>query len=899
MRFYLLLSSFLLLYLSSFAQKELYKRAIDADDSGNTELAIDLYKKSISLAEREKDYHFAGEIRSAIATLLYQTGDYQAASAFCEKGIAQLTKHHIKKDTVWFKLYAAQAPSYKNQYLIQKAINSYHQANKIVEISPEIENQIPLHVGYHFFNQGIFWLKIYDVAKAKLNFDRALNIGLKIKNNELVVDAMINLGSIYGFESDYEKGIVQLMKANELIEKNQYTQPLDRARSRLYLAVLYLRSNQIAKATQLLDAIIMEEQTLKQKVDGRNVFTQAILQRIQIPDASNRDHYLEKIGEVKSLATHLQAEYYVSIASAEINLKNYNAAIAAYEEALAILDLKYDSKWMAVDLIKCFNIVAKLSDANYQQYLRSKNEQNFKSAIENSKKCLAIAEEIRNEQYTFESKLFFSERNYLEYKKAIGLLLQLYELKKEKHDLNDFFAISENAKSYLMNVSQIRNDYKRNPKEDSLALKLSAYKSYIAYLNSKETAKDQVSEFEQKANLVLNELSLSARKTNKIGRNLSFDLSDISHIPENQLYVNYIIQDKDLIIICLSQNGVVTKKLPLDLKTFNKHRKVLQSALENPPSPFEGFQHITSCTYLYEILINSLPVNLSKFRRLAINPDNALFDFSFDILQNPATSQYLIEEVAISYVVSANDLIPHSNSSSISSKCKVFLPFANKGDIMYKNLQPLKFSLERSKGLNADFYLDQKASKATFLEVIKDSHSITMISTHAVAEGAEPYLFFDENNSLNSRLYASELPYFEVNSPLIVLNACQSNRGEKVNGMGLMSLSESFRIAGGQSVLGSMWQADEESTAIISSLFYRYVMKGLPKDVALQKAKLDFLKSEVGKRNDLPFYWAHLQLMGQSSALKKDRTYYYLLAFLLLAFLFYVIKKMNSKRAEI
>jgi hypothetical protein len=67
--------------------------------------------------------------------------------------------------------------------------------------------------------------------------------------------------------------------------------------------------------------------------------------------------------------------------------------------------------------------------------------------------------------------------------------------------------------------------------------------------------------------------------------------------------------------------------------------------------------------------------------------------------------------------------------------------------------------------------------------------------------------------------------------------------------------------------VSTLWQADNQATYRITELFYKYLMKGLPMDVALQSAKKEFIQSS-GKENKLPYYWAAPILVGQSGEIE-------------------------------
>ena len=85
-----------------------------------------------------------------------------------------------------------------------------------------------------------------------------------------------------------------------------------------------------------------------------------------------------------------------------------------------------------------------------------------------------------------------------------------------------------------------------------------------------------------------------------------------------------------------------------------------------------------------------------------------------------------------------------------------------------------------------------------------------------------------------------------------------------------MSLSRAFSYAGCQSVVTSLWKADELSTSFITKQLHRYLQKGFAIDEALQQAKINYLESnEIDARYKSPAYWAHLVLIGNIDPITK------------------------------
>lgn len=76
-------------------------------------------------------------------------------------------------------------------------------------------------------------------------------------------------------------------------------------------------------------------------------------------------------------------------------------------------------------------------------------------------------------------------------------------------------------------------------------------------------------------------------------------------------------------------------------------------------------------------------------------------------------------------------------------------------------------------------------------------------------------------------------------------------------------------------MLLASWKIDEESTMKITESFLNYLQEGYSKSEALQKAKLDFLKTS-NPRNANPFYWSGLNIVGNNKNIKPHQTQNYL-----------------------
>jgi CHAT domain-containing protein len=78
-------------------------------------------------------------------------------------------------------------------------------------------------------------------------------------------------------------------------------------------------------------------------------------------------------------------------------------------------------------------------------------------------------------------------------------------------------------------------------------------------------------------------------------------------------------------------------------------------------------------------------------------------------------------------------------------------------------------------------------------------------------------------------------------------------------GSEVASIAEAFAVAGGDSVLASLWSVSDEGTEALMDEFYRQVAAGNSLARALQEAERSAL---ARKELAHPYYWAAFALFG-------------------------------------
>lgn len=109
-------------------------------------------------------------------------------------------------------------------------------------------------------------------------------------------------------------------------------------------------------------------------------------------------------------------------------------------------------------------------------------------------------------------------------------------------------------------------------------------------------------------------------------------------------------------------------------------------------------------------------------------------------------------------------------------------------------------------------------------------------------------------------LFAHEIYDLDLPADLVVLSACQTALGKEVRGEGLMGLTRAFLYAGAKSVMVSLWNVGDLSTAVLMERFYRRLLEDrLSPAEALRRAQVSMWRDEAWAA---PYHWAGFVLQG-------------------------------------
>jgi len=253
---------------------------------------------------------------------------------------------------------------------------------------------------------------------------------------------------------------------------------------------------------------------------------------------------------------------------------------------------------------------------------------------------------------------------------------------------------------------------------------------------------------------------------------------------------------------------------------------------------------------LQEIYEQLLAPFISEIRtpHIAVVPHGALHFLPFHALFDG--EKYLIDKYEISYAPSASVLKYCLEKKDVPGKSPVLVGVADeKAPLIGEELSRLSRLFP-----NAEVLRDDQADRATFIESCKVS-SFLHIATHAIFRRDNP--MFSSFKLADGWFTALDLFSMVCQTNLVTLSGCQSGLSEVTGSDDLLGFMRGFLYAGARSLLLSLWNVNDESTAALMVHFYQEWQKGVAKSIAFRSAML-----AVRHEHPHPFYWAPFLLVG-------------------------------------
>ena len=501
----------------------------------------------------------------------------------------------------------------------------------------------------------------------------------------------------------------------------------------------------------------------------------------------------------------------------------------------------------------------------------------LKSALKSYRSAFLLADHIAATYESDEARLFLTKIKYLVHDDAIETALSVFTLTGDVKDLEQAYFFDQQNKASSLSLALHQNAAEKSAGiSEVVNTERSSLRSAITRLSFKAAASVDAAVVSGLNNEITDhEIRLS--RLNDSLKSSSVSLSeDAGEVPsvhtiqqlldDETTLLSYHLSEKNLLVFCISKKEFRYVKQTTDSSFFTNIKTLLRE-LHNVDGSrrYEGFNPATA---LYEKLIGSISLDPAAAKRLLIVPDDELSYLPFEALQ-PTNGKYLVESSAVQYLFSTALLHFNEEKKKGPGQVLAFAPFT----ATVKGIPALPYSREEVEGLPGEIFIGAAATKSRFLQEA-NKYDVIQLATHAAANDLRPeksYIsFYPGKSDSDQLLFSKEIYDLRLDSvDLVILSACETGDGQLVRGEGLMSLNRAFAYAGCPNMITSLWQATDKTTAFITKRLHRYLDEGDPKDIALQKAKNDLLKSnDFPPQLKTPNYWSHLVFSGNYTANK-------------------------------
>lgn len=844
---------------------------------------------------------------NSTAGLFYFLGEYEKSILYLQE--AKKINHLIHGDK-----HPTYANVLNNLAGLYSKIKKYEEAKPLYEQSLEIRREIfgidSREYGNTLNNLGLLYLNINDLEKAEKTLLEVKRIREKTlgKEHPRYSSALNNLALVYSAARKLEKVEVLYKESLEIRMRSLGEKHSKTILAFNNLATFYARFEECEKGKKLL----LEN-----------------IERIQSSSSRDSPILLRSKNELIKMYICLndwENAFVTAINTLKINSTNWTEifpnidiekGISEWEPKTYLRLMELEVKNMIrfkSTLNQLLTTVKYISKAANKKNNKGIEEKTLQTCFYISKVSLQINEELRNN--------FSNKKDQLRQLKEVGTytnsgIAAAYALDNPLF-IKEAFYFAEQNKSVLLADAVKGNKAKLLTNlPDSLVILEQKLKEEKDLLQKKKYRGQQ-----DKGSIAAIENDLNERASNFIKllekeypkyhelryQNINTSVQDIQNLlKEKDLFLEYIVGDTATYLFAISSKKVKLYTLEIGRKEVKEGVAILRKVLSDykfiMDSEKKAFQLFTKeATHFYNKLLKKALEN-EAVEHLIIVADAELGHLPFEVFLTSldSTSEqkldyralpYLLKKYSISYDYSAtlwkeNQKKPALNNNhqilgfapSYPKKITEGLFSARPSHIekMRKQLIPLPAAEEElnvlSELFDGKFTRSLEANEA-FFKKNSASYGVIHLAMHGIVDRRMPILsslaFAENQDSLEDNfLEAYEIAQLKFNADLVVLSACETGYGQFQEGEGVLSLARSFMYAGVPSLVVSLWQVNDGSTALIMEGFYKKIAQGISKDKALQEAKLDYLEMTTGGAGH-PAFWSPFIQLGDSRAIELE-----------------------------
>jgi CHAT domain-containing protein len=309
-----------------------------------------------------------------------------------------------------------------------------------------------------------------------------------------------------------------------------------------------------------------------------------------------------------------------------------------------------------------------------------------------------------------------------------------------------------------------------------------------------------------------------------------------------QTLIEYFVTDNEVLVWVVEKDKLNFQRIALSKNALIKQVKTLREMISTLGDTLEMSEVSSS---LYKSLIQPLLPHITG-KELIIVPHDVLHYLPFQALID-ADGRYLIEKYPINYLSSASLLQFTKEKSRAMGEKVLVLGNPDLGD-RKMNLEFAEIEAKEIKNLypQSTIFLEKEATEEK-AKALSPNNDIIHFASHAELNEDDPLasaIRLAKSDKEDGRLEVREIFGMDLKASLVVLSACETGLGKLSSGDELVGLTRAFIYAGTPSVVASLWNVEDSSTAQLMASFYKN-LKTMTKVEALRQAQLNLIRGNV------------------------------------------------------
>jgi CHAT domain-containing protein len=885
---------------------------------GTYDKAKSFYERAIKVEKLTKGINNRDYFLSLnhLSSFYNSTGEFNKAEDLYIKTEGEILKQFGDKNIDYLSTINGLSNVYMYTQNIDKA-ELY--INKSIEITNSIYEVNDIRRAFPLINLANLYLYKNDVFKSDSLFHKALrlyeiSLGKKHPAYNIVLNNIAQIAQRLGQSKIAEEYLIEINNN----EKNNDSTSFTYSNSLSSLGFFYIEQGQINKALAFLLKSYELQVKSKSKFSYSIIQTKNLLSQAYSYLGENHKAINISISNIENIRNSIgknNISYCGSmntLAVAYYNIGKYDSAINILKE---VINIETNSPYpnfnslstYYLNLTKDYLKIKKIDNA-VETFIKSKDainnniNQSIFQLTSNQKERKLIEINIKIDTL----KSIFINNKELQGRTS-GALFDLELIKK---------SLILRSSNYLNNIV---NSSKDSIFKYSLDQLNSVKKKLIDLYSNKSIDNELTKIFENKSEILEKELIYKSNNAFVIKNNLNVSWIDIQKsLKPNQVCVEFtgfvsskfadsisygviilkaedtapafisLFKQNELSNLLFNYNNLISNKSRQDATySFNRNGKLLYELIWSKIDKIINSKTevlITPYGLLHKLNLNAIPFDSTN--NLGAKYNTRIITSSADIIVlNKKTNEKLNKDIiifgGINYDNIDNSIFKFDNIDRGADKNSnwIYLPNTyNEGHFID--------SICKLNNIKSNFYSGAEASKTKLINVSKNGN-IIHIATHGyfypdsitndmfsintqpnnpnsillksglVFSGANKH---NSNNSSfvndNGILSAYDISNLNLtNTELVVLSACETGLGDIKGSEGIYGLQRSFKLAGANKIIMSLWKIPDLQTKELMMIFYQNYFKEKSASESLQIAQTTMSKKYS------PYYWAAFKLL--------------------------------------